>query len=231
MVEQFTDFALIGSLTLLDRLHEHLAPPGDPVLGELPLGHGEEAKAVPLGPPTILDCARRELIRRIHGRLKVRCGTYSARMLSCSSFRQAPAVSSCLVTTRTAEASMDQMYLMGVASRRAEWLSNRQTVIAENVANANTPGYTSKDIKPFSDVMETTRLEMSGSSPLHLVSAGGRSVDVEETGEDAWDVLHSGNSVTLEQEMLKAGEVSRDFALNTSIVKAFHSMFMSTVKG
>ncbi|SJZ81624.1 flagellar basal body rod protein FlgB [Consotaella salsifontis] len=126
---------------------------------------------------------------------------------------------------------MDSIYLMGIASRRADWLSNRQTVIAENVANANTPGYTSKDIKPFSDVMNTTRLEMEASSPMHLVSAGGRSVDVDETKENAWDVLHSGNSVSLEQEMLKAGEVQRDYSLNTSIVKAFNRMLLTTVKG
>ena len=31
--------------------------------------------------------------------------------------------------------------------------------------------------------------------------------------------------------MMKAGEVNRSFSLNTSIVKAFHQMLMSSVKG
>ncbi|WP_102958743.1 flagellar basal body rod protein FlgB [Mangrovicella endophytica] len=125
----------------------------------------------------------------------------------------------------------DQLYLMGVASRRAEWLSTRQSVVAENVANANTPGYTSKDIKPFSEVMETTRLEMTTGNPMHLVSGDGRQFGTESNETGGWDVLYSGNSVSLEQEMLKAGEVQRDYSLNTNIVKAFQRMLLSSIKG
>ena len=48
--------------------------------------------------------------------------------------------------------------------------------------------------------------------------------------EDSWDVVHSGNSVSLEQEMMKAGDVNRDYSLNTAIVKSFHRMFMTSAK-
>ena len=47
----------------------------------------------------------------------------------------------------------------------------------------------------------------------------------------AWEVTHSGNSVSLEQEMIKAGEVNRTYSLNTSIVKAFNQMLMASIKG
>jgi flagellar basal-body rod protein FlgB len=42
--------------------------------------------------------------------------------------------------------------------------------------------------------------------------------------------VHSGNSVSLEQEMLKAGDINRDYSLNTAIVKSFHRMFMTSLK-
>ena len=126
---------------------------------------------------------------------------------------------------------MTDIYLFGLSSRRAEWLSNRQTVVAENIANVNTPGYKSKDIQGFSDTMQSTQLAMTGSSPLHMAATGGRSVDVEEKPENEWDVTHSGNSVTLEQEMLKSGEVSMQYTLNASIAKAFHRFFLTSVKG
>ena len=48
--------------------------------------------------------------------------------------------------------------------------------------------------------------------------------------EQSWEVVHSGNSVSLEQEMLKAGDVNKDYSLNTAIIKSFHRMFMSTAK-
>ncbi|WAJ30204.1 flagellar basal body rod protein FlgB [Antarcticirhabdus aurantiaca] len=127
---------------------------------------------------------------------------------------------------------MQDVYLFGVASRRAEWLSNRQTVVAENVANANTPEYRARDIASFQEAMEMTRLEMKASSPMHLASFGGRADEAAEVREeDSWEVVHSGNSVSLEQEMMKAGEINREYSLNTSVVKSFHRMLLTTLRG
>lgn len=126
---------------------------------------------------------------------------------------------------------MSDLYLFGLSSTRADWLSQRQAVVAENVANANTPGYRAKDVSPFTSVLETTKLELAASSPSHLVASAGRDFGVDETRQTPWDITHSGNSVSLEQEMLKAGEISRDFALDTSIAKAFHRMYLQTLKG
>ena len=47
---------------------------------------------------------------------------------------------------------------------------------------------------------------------------------------DTWDVTHSGNSVSMEQELIKAGEVNRAFRLNTSVAKAFHRMMLASAK-
>lgn len=58
---QFEKFSPSGRLTILDLLADHLTPLGVPILGGLPLGHGQGAQPVPLGRPTILDTAKREL--------------------------------------------------------------------------------------------------------------------------------------------------------------------------
>jgi flagellar basal-body rod protein FlgB len=42
--------------------------------------------------------------------------------------------------------------------------------------------------------------------------------------------MPSKNTVVVENELMKAGEVRRSFELNTAIVKAFHSMMMMAVK-
>ena len=47
---------------------------------------------------------------------------------------------------------------------------------------------------------------------------------------DSWLVTHSGNSVSVEQELMKAGEVARNHALNTSIAKSFHRMYLASLK-
>ena len=46
-----------------------------------------------------------------------------------------------------------QIGLFALADRRLAWLGARQGVLAQNVANADTPGWQQRDIRPFSDVL------------------------------------------------------------------------------
>lgn len=126
---------------------------------------------------------------------------------------------------------MEQVYLFGIASQRTAWLATRQTLVAENVANANTPGYQAKDLASFSEVLASTRLDLASSSNMHMASLGGVGDSQDVVTQTPWDVTHSGNSVSLEQEMLKAGEISRAYSLDTSVVKAFHRLLVMSVKG
>jgi flagellar basal-body rod protein FlgB len=125
---------------------------------------------------------------------------------------------------------MAPVYLLSIASRQSEWLATRQSVIAENIANANTPRFKAGDTEPFEAILDKTQLTVASTNPLHMSDAAESARQIEVRREDAWDVVHSGNTVVLEQELLKAGETSRQYALNTGIVKAFHRMFMASVK-
>ena len=124
---------------------------------------------------------------------------------------------------------MGPVYLFDVASSHARWLSLRQTTISTNVANANTPGYRAQDIEPFDKLLDTKIVPLAVTSPKHI--AMDTSLRPQGTRkEQSWEVVHSGNSVSLEQEMLKAGDINKDYSLNTAIIKSFHRMFMSTAK-
>lgn len=59
---QFTDIKPSGSWTVVDLLYQHLVPLGLPILGGLPLGHGEASQSFPLGRRTVLDGAGSVLI-------------------------------------------------------------------------------------------------------------------------------------------------------------------------
>ena len=43
---------------------------------------------------------------------------------------------------------MGQIPLFSLLTGRMNWLSSRQSVLAENVANAATPNYVARDLKP-----------------------------------------------------------------------------------
>jgi flagellar basal-body rod protein FlgB len=122
------------------------------------------------------------------------------------------------------------IYLFDLAFQRAQWLSVRQTTVAENVANANTPNFRARDVEPFEATLDKTALDMAATKPGHisLASAPARA---EAGGKRNWDITSRGNDVSLEKEMIKAGEVSRDYSLNVNIVKSFHRMWMASVKG
>jgi len=124
---------------------------------------------------------------------------------------------------------MQPIHLFQLASQQKSWLSTRQTLMAGNIANVNTPGYRAVDIEPFESILESTRLSMSVTERGHIApdhtSASGAS---EVEAEKSWDVYHSGGSVSVEQELLKAGSIRRDYSMNTNIVKAFHRMLMSS---
>jgi flagellar basal-body rod protein FlgB len=107
---------------------------------------------------------------------------------------------------------------MEVASLQARWLAARQAVTAENIANAATPGYAARDVTAFNEALRK------------LASGGTQGVSLEHD-EQPWAVRPSGNSVSIEEELIRGGSVQRAYALNTGIVSAFHRMFLAAARG
>jgi len=125
---------------------------------------------------------------------------------------------------------MGPVHLFEFASRQAEWLASRQAVIAGNVAHADTPNYKAKDVVPFDRVMDRTQLAMGATHSNHLQGGASAAPEVEVKRDRAWEVSHSGNSLRLEQELIKTGEVNRGMSLNTSIVQTFHRMLLTSLR-
>jgi flagellar basal-body rod protein FlgB len=127
----------------------------------------------------------------------------------------------------TQESPMQPMQLFDLAFRQNEWLAQRQAVISSNVANANTPGYKARDVESFDETMRKS-IPMTVSDPQHL-AAGDGTVRANEDDTQA-EIFVSGNDVNLEQEFLKANDVSRSYTLNTQIMKSFDRMLQSVTK-
>lgn len=122
------------------------------------------------------------------------------------------------------------MLLFETASRHMQWLSQRQAVTAENIANADTPAYRGKDIAPFEDALRQTELTLAMTSPRHMAPDAASPAAYAVRAQRPWDRALSGNDVALEQELLKAGETSRMMAFDTGVVRSFHRMILSSLK-
>jgi flagellar basal-body rod protein FlgB len=122
------------------------------------------------------------------------------------------------------------LYLFELASSQAKWLELRQSTIATNVANANTPGYRARDVEPFNKVLDGVPVRLATTSPTHMQLTPTETDTRTTAKKESWEVVHSGNSVSLEQEMVKGGEVNRGYSMNSAIVRSFHRMLLSGLK-
>jgi flagellar basal-body rod protein FlgB len=125
---------------------------------------------------------------------------------------------------------MTPVHLFSVISQHNRWLAVRQATIAGNIANANTPGFKALDVEPFEAVMDQTSLSMAATRSAHVTTAADAAPSADVRKEEPWEITPSGNSVTLEQELIKAGDVNRAFKLNAGVLKAFHRMLLASAK-
>ena len=83
---------------------------------------------------------------------------------------------------------MEPVYLFDLASAQQHWLAVRQATVAENVANANTPGYVGKDVAPFVDVLQQAQLQLSRdrARPYTVRSAGASTIPQRTVRRGKW---------------------------------------------
>ena len=126
---------------------------------------------------------------------------------------------------------MSQVQLMSLAIQKADWLATRQSIVAQNVANANTPSYHAKDVVAFESFLDSPQLAMATSNPLHMDVALSTREQSRVIEDPRGDRNFSGNTVSLENELMKLGETNSQYSLNTGLIKSFNRMIMASLKG
>lgn len=122
------------------------------------------------------------------------------------------------------------MLIFDLAQQHGQWLAARQAAASSNIANVNTPGYKAMDVTPFDQVLDKTRLAMFASHAAHLAPGDAAFQPIEMEREQGWDITYSGNTVTLETELMKVGENARLQALDTGLTRLFHRMILTSLK-
>ena len=109
----------------------------------------------------------------------------------------------------------DRIETLRMASSLTAHAAERQKLIAQNVANADTPGFRARDIADFSEVFEIAGDEMKRTRPGHLGSGKDAPLWAGTAGSSGSSP--NGNSVSLETEMVKAAEVRREHDLALAV--------------
>lgn len=132
--------------------------------------------------------------------------------------------------------SIDNLAIFQAMNRKLNYLSQRQVVISQNIANADTPDYIPQDVKgpEFRDLIEQKGGKVTlrtGRTYMHGVRAAAtdgqhlqttfsdKTIPGSDEQNAVYEVAPSGNAVDLEEQMVKASDTAMDHGLITSLYR------------
>jgi flagellar basal-body rod protein FlgB len=102
---------------------------------------------------------------------------------------------------------------------RMQWHQERQQLLSENVANANTSKFVPRDLAQpdFSHAQPAAAMSLARTSSAHLggIAADATQFDLDRRGQ--FEVRPTGNGVSLEDEMLKVAANQMDYQAATAL--------------
>jgi flagellar basal-body rod protein FlgB len=116
---------------------------------------------------------------------------------------------------------------------RMQWHQERQRLLAENVANADTPKYRPRDLAP--PAMEQNRpasaqLAMARTSSGHIAGPAGGSGSFQLDRRGSFEVRPGGNAVNLEDQMLKVASNQMDYQAAVALYTRGLGLIKSALK-
>ena len=109
--------------------------------------------------------------------------------------------------------------ILSMLRTKLHWSQERQRLLAQNVANADTPEFKPSDLAPprfDSGSSGVAPVSLLRTSAAHLASADSTATFDLQPGRD-FEIVPTGNAVTLEDEMLKVAANQMDFQAATTL--------------
>ncbi|CAK0755333.1 Flagellar basal body rod protein FlgB [Azospirillaceae bacterium] len=123
--------------------------------------------------------------------------------------------------------------LFRLLNKKMEWLTQRQNVVSQNIANSDTPHYKPSDLATFSfkTALDQQRdITPAVTNAAHLVGAN------RDNGpgrvrhqKHAYETKPDGNAVVLEEQMIKMSETQMDYNTITNLYRKQISMLKSAI--
>lgn len=108
---------------------------------------------------------------------------------------------------------------------KMNYLSTRQSVIAQNVANADTPEYRPRDLTEVDfgavlrEVTGSKKVRMDRTSEGHIVPGGMIGKEDVRKVRMTYEVAPADNAVILEEQMVKASQTTAQYTLMTNLMR------------
>jgi flagellar basal-body rod protein FlgB len=116
--------------------------------------------------------------------------------------------------------------LFDLAQARMAWVDRRQQVLAQNIANADTPGYKPRDVTPFAAQLQSV-LAPARTDPAHLAGSEDSALSVMKSLSP--EVGVDGNAVSVTDQLAKVANTSDTQALAENLYKKYMGFFMTAL--
>jgi flagellar basal-body rod protein FlgB len=122
--------------------------------------------------------------------------------------------------------------IFSLLSQRMTWLSARQSVLSENVANADTPDFEARDLKPidFGTVLRNAG-GMTATNSRHISPLSRAGIALEPVTAAAEGGTPGGSKVSLEEEMIKLSDTQLQYQTATNLYQKAVNMFRTALGG
>lgn len=132
--------------------------------------------------------------------------------------------------------NLDSIPLMAMLKGKLGYLNERQKLISQNVANADTPGFAPSDLKPFTAATKIAAPAQSGAVNAAMTNPGHMAGKVRTTS--TWkpqvtpdsEARLDGNQVVLEDQMIKMGEARMDYEAAIGLYQKSLNMLRTAVR-
>ena len=113
---------------------------------------------------------------------------------------------------------------------KMRWLEHRQRVLAQNIANADTPGYVPQDLKPLnfktSVRRDSFKLQLAVTNDSHLPGKIQKTAfGTAQKSRETYETSPTGNAVVLEEQLVKVADNAAAHQLVTNLYRKQIGMF------
>ena len=123
--------------------------------------------------------------------------------------------------------------IFSMATRRMSWLGKRQEVLAQNIANSDTPRYRPQDLKAqeFRKFLRPSipRTQLATTQANHVLPPRGTPEFRSLKDKETYEVAPSGNAVVIEEQLMKVTETQGDYRLVTNLYQKHLSMLRAAI--
>lgn len=118
--------------------------------------------------------------------------------------------------------------LLTAMNQRMDYLVTRQSVVSGNIANASTPNYLSQDVTFDSFLKQTPGIDMAITNQGHMAAKPAKpNMRIEK--DTTW-MKHDGNSVKVDEEMMKLNDISLNYSTVTQLYNKHKQMYQLAVR-